>query len=183
MLARRIAQRYTRALFSLAQEHGTVARWEGELATLTSVLAASPELPQVLAHPEIPLASKLAVLERVFAGKLAPEILALVRLLITRGHEPDMETIHAIYVEEWNAARRILPVEVVSAVPLSEAQAQALTEQLTRKTGATIRLERSVDPALIAGLVLRIGDRVIDASARGALDGLRDAMRGTPTYA
>ncbi|HOF90070.1 MAG TPA: ATP synthase F1 subunit delta, partial [Armatimonadota bacterium] len=142
-----------------------------------------PELPRALTHPEIPLARKLAVLERVFGGTLAPEILALVRLLITRGHEPDLETIHGMFVEEWNAARRILPVAVASAVPLSAAQAQALTELLARKTGATIHLERSVDPALIAGLVLRIGDHVIDASARGALDGLHDAMRGTPTYA
>jgi F-type H+-transporting ATPase subunit delta len=177
MLPRRIANRYAQALFSIAQERGTVDQWEGELATLATVMEQSPELREVLAHPEIALARKMELLDKLFAGKVAPEILALIQKLIKRGHDPDMDILREIFVELWNAARRVLPVSVTSAVPLSTAQAQAFTEQLAQKTGATIQLSRNIDPELIAGMVVRIGDRLIDASARGVLSELREAMQ------
>ena len=65
-----------------------------------------------------------------------------------------------------------------SPVALSEAQVAALQAALTKRTGAAIQLQRTVDPALIAGLVVTIGDRVIDASARTALESLRESMAG-----
>lgn len=176
MLPRRIANRYAQALFSIAQERGTVAQWEGELATLATVMASSPELREVLAHPEIALARKMEILSQLFAGKVSPEILALVQKLIKRGHDPDMDMLHTIFVELWNAARRVLPVSVTSAAPLTEAQAQTLSEQLARRTGATIQLTRNINPELLAGLIVRIGDRVIDASAKSVLAELHDAM-------
>lgn len=177
MLPRRIANRYARALFSIAQEQGAVAQWEGELATLASVMAASPDLREVLSHPEISLARKMEILTLLFAGKAAPEILGLLRKLIQRGHDLDIEIVHEIFVELWNAARHLLPVSVTSAAPLTDNQIQALTERLSRQTGSTIQLARDVDPELIAGMVIQIGDRVIDASARGTLTDLREALQ------
>jgi F-type H+-transporting ATPase subunit delta len=65
---------------------------------------------------------------------------------------------------------------------MSDVQAQALSDRLAGKTGATVQLSRSVDAELIAGMVIRIGDRVIDASARGTFTSLREAMQGIPTF-
>ncbi|MHB9131893.1 MAG: ATP synthase F1 subunit delta [Armatimonadota bacterium] len=178
MLARRIASRYTQALFDLAQQQGKTEEWERELATLATVLTSTPELPSVLAHPEIPLSKKEAVLTRAFQGKIAPEVLRVLFLLIKRGHEPDIDTLHQIYVERWNAVRRIVPVKVTTAVPISDEQSRTLIQVLTRRLGATVQLSRDIDPNLIAGMVVTIGDRVIDASARTTLEQLRASMMG-----
>ena len=123
MLQRRIASRYAEALFGLAQQQGKTEIWERELASLGALLASPPELYQVLTHPEIPLRRKETVLKRAFQGKIAEEILAVLLMLIRRGHEPDIDTIHDIYRQLWNQARRVIPVTVTSAVPLSDAQA------------------------------------------------------------
>jgi F-type H+-transporting ATPase subunit delta len=99
-------------------------------------------------------------------------------MLIKRGHDPEMNVIHDIFVEKWNAVRRVLPVTVQSAIPLSGNQATALSQVLAKRTGASIQIHQSVEPNLIAGLVVTIGDRVIDASARTTLEQLQTAMSG-----
>ena len=83
-----------------------------------------------------------------------------------------------IFRQQWNAARRVIPVTVISAVPFSEAQAQTLAQTLARRTGSTIQLARNVDPELLAGMVVTIGDHVVDASARTTLQELRSVMTG-----
>ena len=178
MLPPRIASRYANALFTLAQSQHTTDAWERELATLAAVMADVPELADVLTHPEIPLARKREIVRTAFQEKVSDAVLAVLLLLLKRGHEPDMATIHAIFLDLWNQARNMVPVSVTSAVPLSEAQTQALTAVLARRTGATIELQRNVDPELIAGMVVTIGDRMIDASARTTLEQLRESMRG-----
>lgn len=90
----------------------------------------------------------------------------------------NIDTIHDIFRQLWDQARRVIPVTVVSAFPLSDVQATTLAQTLARRTGATIQLARNIDPELIAGMVLTIGDRVIDASARTTLAELREAMAG-----
>lgn len=176
MLPRRIAGRYAEALFALSQEKKTTSEWEAELRAIGQVIDTSPELRDVLTHPEIPLAQKNRIVEKAFQGKIAPEVMAVLLMLIKRGHDPAMSLLAEIYHELWDQARRILPVNVQSAVPLTTAQTTALTQTLQRKTGATVQLQTQVNPELIAGLVVTMGDRVVDASARATLEGLRAAM-------
>jgi F-type H+-transporting ATPase subunit delta len=176
MLPRRIASRYAQALFTLAQQQGTVEAWEGELATLAAVIADTPDFSALLTHPEVSLARKHDVLVRAFGGKVAPEVLAVLTLLIRRGHEPEMGVVHEIYVHLWHDAQRVMPATVVSAQPLDAAQASALTAALVKRTGRTVTLTQQVDPALLSGLIITVGDRIIDASGRTALDELRTTL-------
>lgn len=176
MLPGRIASRYAKALFDLAQQQGKTEAWEGELQALAAVIVATPELSDVLTHPEVPLARKEALVNRAFAGQVSREVLALLFLLIRRGHEPDIRAIHTIYVKLWNAARKVMPVTVTTAAPMSEAQADALSRTLSGRLGATVTLHRKLDPEILAGMVVTIGDRVIDASARATLERLRLAL-------
>jgi F-type H+-transporting ATPase subunit delta len=177
MLARHIASRYTEALFDLAQGQGNTEEWERQLDALAAVLAATPELRTVLTHPEIALRRKDEILRKAFGGKLAPEILGMLSLLIKRSHDPDLVTIRDIFRELWNAARQVMPVTVTTAVPLSDEQRNALVKTLARRFDATVELQPQVDPAIIAGMVVRMGDRVIDASASNTLAELRETMK------
>ena len=178
MLPRRIAGRYAVALFALAEEQGKSEAWGNELQALGQLINASPDLHAVLKHPEIPLSKKETIVSRAFQGRMTREILAVLMLLIRRGHEPDMTALAEVFMEKWHAARRTLPVSVTSAVPLSPEQRAALVEVLARRTGSTILLHSQIDASLIAGMVLTIGDRVIDASAHTALHTLQASMAG-----
>jgi F-type H+-transporting ATPase subunit delta len=177
MLPRRIAGRYAEALFDLAEQQGKSEEWERQLDALAVVFAATPELHTVLTHPEITLQRKEQILREAFAGKVAPEILGMVSLLIQRDHDPDIATVHDIFRELWNAARQVVPVTVTTAVPLSDQQRHTLAETLARRLNATIQLHPRVDPGIIAGMIVQMGDRVIDASASTPLAELREAMK------
>ncbi|HEY3377394.1 MAG TPA: ATP synthase F1 subunit delta [Armatimonadota bacterium] len=178
MLPRRIAGRYAEALYGLAAQQGKTAEWSQELAALADVMDANPELRAVLTHPEIPRDQKERIVTQVVQGSAGQQVLAVLFMLIKRGHDPDMRLLHDIYTELWNVARRVMPVTVTSAVPLTESQASALTQALTNRTGASIQLSQAVDANLLAGMVLMMGDRVIDASARTTLEQLRTLMTG-----
>ncbi|HEY3417688.1 MAG TPA: ATP synthase F1 subunit delta [Armatimonadota bacterium] len=178
MLARRIANRYAEALFQLAQQRNAVQAWEQELATVALVFARTAELTTVLKHPEIPLTQKEALLNKVFKAQISPEVLGVLLLLIRRGHDPAVDLLHEIFVALWNRQRRLLPVQVTSAVPMTEEQAHQLANVLAQRTGSTISLQRNVDPELIAGMTIQLGDRVIDASAKAALAEMRAALSG-----
>lgn len=178
MLSRRIAGRYAVALFSIAQQQGHTEIWAAELRQLGEILATQPELREILVHPEVALRKKEQLITRVFQGQLSREILAVILLLIRRGHEPDMATLAELFTEEWNMARNNLPVSVVTAVPITAEQRAALIAALTKRTGANITLKTSVDPAVIAGMVITFGDRVIDAGAQHALAALQASMAG-----
>jgi len=178
MLPRRIAGRYAEAIFDLAQQQGKTAEYEGELASLAGVITAMPDLVAVLTHPEIPLAQKDTVLRRAFEGKVSRDVLVLLELLIKRGHEPDIATIHELFTARWNAVRRVMPVIVTTPIPLTPPQATTLANVLAKRTGSTIQLHQQVNPEIIAGMVITMGDRVIDASARTTLEQLRASMVG-----
>jgi len=177
MLPRHIASRYTEALFDLAQGQGKTEEWERQLGALAAVLDATPELRTVLTHPEIGLRRKKEILRDAFGGKVAPEIIGMLSLLIQRDHDPDLATISDIFREMWNAARQVVPVTVTTAVPLSDSQRNNLHQTLARRLGATVQLEPQVEPAIIAGMIVQMGDRVIDASAQSALNDMREAMK------
>lgn len=177
MLQRRIASRYAEALFDLAQQQGTTEAWEAQLRALAAVFAGTPSLSTVLTHPEVTLQRKEEILRDAFGGKVAPEIISLLSLLLQRGHDPDIATIHSIFRELWDAARQVVPVTVTTAVPMSDGQQHLLAETLARRLGSTVQLHPQVDPEIIAGMIVRMGDRVIDASALGVLGALREAMK------
>ncbi len=178
MLQRKIASRYAEALFDLAVQQGSMAKWAQELNELGSVLNAESDFRAVLTHPEIPQERKAALVNEAFAGRLSPEVLNLLLILLKREHDPDITLLAEIFTEKWNISRQVLPVTVKSAVALSEEQATRLAVTLAKRSGSRIELTRLIDPEIIAGLVITIGDRIIDASALNTLEELRVSMAG-----
>jgi len=177
MLPRHIASRYAEALFDLAQQQGKTEEWGQQLSALAAVLVATPDLQTVLTHPEITLPRKQEILREAFKSRVAPEILGMLSLLIQRSHDPDLATLHDIFQELWDEARQVVPVTVTTAVPLSDGQRSTLLDTLVRRLGVTVQLEPRVDPDIIAGMIVRMGDRVIDASASTTLSALRETMK------
>jgi F-type H+-transporting ATPase subunit delta len=166
------ARRYARAVFEIAQEDKQVDAWTGRLEALRAVLT-NPDAIAVLASPAVPPARRVEAMEALATRQMGDEGLNLGRMLVA-ARRPDL--IEGI-VEEYGAladesAGRVRAT-VTTAVALSTADEKRITTDLSARLGKEVRLEVQVDPAIIGGLVLRVGDRKIDASIATKLQQLR----------
>ena len=171
------ARRYAEAAFELAKEGDLLDQWHEDLTTLAAV-ADDPGALAVLDNPKQPLAGRIALLERAMSG-LPPQALNLAKLLLTRGRFALLPQISDLYHRMLDRERNIVRAEVVTAVPLADDDREAIRERLRAMTGAAdVRLDAEVDPAIIGGLVARVGDRLIDGSTRTRLVQLKRRLAG-----
>ena len=180
---RKVSRRYAEAIFSLARDQGRLDDLQAELAAANRLLAEAPDLRALLDHPEIAREQKLSLLEAAFAGRFSPELVSFLRLLVLRRRQnllPEMEEEFAALADE---ARAVVRARVESAIPLAPEQRTRLRDKLAAMTGKRVELEEEVAPALLAGLRVWLGDRMIDGSAARRLAELRAtllALRGAP---
>jgi len=173
------AERYARALFSLASDQGRVADVGEELATLVEAMRQVPALRDVLVRPLHPAKERRAALRAV--GErigLSPLMLNFCSFLIDQRRTRDIEAIHERYVRLAEEAAGRVRGEVISAAPLDGGQLERLRTALARQTGRSVDLEVRVDPALLGGVVARVGDLVFDGSLRTQLAQLRASLTG-----
>ncbi len=178
MIYRRIARRYAAALFGAAREHGIVEQVERDLRTAHAGIGADPLLHAALAHPEIPAARKQDFLQRGIGG-LTPLALTFLNLLVRRRRQAYLADIIDEYRRMADEARGLVRTRVASAVGMTQEQQARLRQALERRTGKRVEMSTAVDSSLGAGLVVTIADEeVIDASARGRLEKMRELLAG-----
>jgi F-type H+-transporting ATPase subunit delta len=171
-LRRSTARRYAEAAFELALRDDTVETWLEALAFAEERLAA-PEAARLLASPAVPVAARLDLLDKLIGDAVTGSPRNLIALLIRRGRFDELGAV----VREFRRldARRKGVVEAIvsAALPLDDADRAAMDERMAAMTGQDIRMEEQVDPALLGGVQVRLGDRLIDGSIRGRLERLR----------
>lgn len=166
------------ALFAGAERDGALDTVEGELFGVARVLAEQPELDQALSDKAAPAEAKRSLVRQVFSERVGTIALTLVEQAATqtrgRGVRYELDALN-----EVAAKRRQRSVgHVTTAVPLTDAQRDALNEKLNRIYGRQIALHVEVNPRVIGGLVVRVGDEVIDGSAAGRIMALRGQLAG-----
>jgi F-type H+-transporting ATPase subunit delta len=165
-----ICTRYARALFRSARNAGALDGVRGELAAATLALSPSREY---WVNPAVPLAEKQSLLDRAvhdFGETLGPLTGSFLRVLLKNGRLDLIEGIFSAYKELADRAEGRLRADVATARALGDSQRSALVASLEAGTGKKIVLHVHEDPSLLAGLVVRVRDRVYDGSARGRLD-------------
>lgn len=177
-----IARRYARALYEEAAAAGRVDRVDADVVAVGETLEASPELHRLFGSPLVSAARKQAVVERLFAGRVDDLVVGLVRLLIRKGREALFPAVALSYAALRDEQRGEVRAIVRTAFPLDEPDRESLRRALEAATGLQILLDVSVDPDLISGLVVRVGDTVYDGSARHLLKTLREQF-ATRTFA
>jgi len=169
-----IAKRYAAASFAVARDGGAVAARGGELERAVGLLG-EPTLAMLLTNPRLSVAEReqlaLSALEDA-----APATRNLVRLLVERGRVAVLPKVLAEYRKLEDQASGRMRAEVVAAVSLEDTQQRAIAKALSEKLGGEVQTTVQRDPAILGGLVIRIGDRVIDASVRTRLEQLRTAL-------
>ena len=171
------ARRYARALLEVAFQsaQGDPAALRRELEAAAALLESQPELADALSSPAVPTEAKRKVVQAVWRGA-SPLLPRLLEMLVERGRVGLLDAIATLYAQLWNAARGVLPAEATSAVPLSEEQQAAVQRALGRATGRDVELSTGVDPALLGGLLVRVGGQVYDGTVRGRLRALRERL-------
>lgn len=169
-----VARRYAQALFQEAEGEGRVDRVDDGVDAVRASLDGSRELERLFASPVIPSAKKEAVLTQLFSDRVDPLLLRLMRLLVEKGREELLPSVIRAYGQLRDERLGVVEAHVRTALPLGPDEAEALKAALERTTGQKVRLRLEVEPSLIGGLVVRVGDTVYDGSARHQLESLRE---------
>lgn len=168
-------RRYAEAVFEIAGRDNALDRWRDDLR-LAAEVAADQQVARVVNSPMKPLSERETIVEHLLAGRISKPAFNLVRLLVQRGNLDLLGPIAAEYQRLLNRERGIVSALVTSATPLTGDEDTAIRARVAQLTGTTVDVQTAVDPALIGGLTVRIGDRLIDASVRGRLERLREQL-------
>jgi F-type H+-transporting ATPase subunit delta len=167
-----IAAVYARSLFEVAQEHDKLDLVRDQLGEFADALNASRELQTFLFSPYFSTPEKEDGLDRAVTGA-DPTIVNFLKLLIENHRTPVIFRVRRIYDELWEEENQLLPVRVTSAVELDSATVDQLRDRITEQTGRKVDFASEVDPDILGGIVVRVGNSVLDASVRNRLEQLR----------
>jgi F-type H+-transporting ATPase subunit delta len=167
-----IAQVYARSLFAVAKEHDALDTIREQLNQFADLLHGNREVSIFLFSPYFSTAEKKAGLERAITGA-EPIFTNFLDALLERHRMPAIYRIRAAYQKLWDVENRMLAVEITSAVPLDEETVNSIGARIGEQTGRTIELSSKVDDSIIGGIVLRVGNVILDASISNRLEQLR----------
>ncbi len=173
-----LARPYANAVFSVAKADSDLDRWSRMLGFL-SAAAADPQMKLLLDAPEVGEEQKAFRLIEVCGEELNDRARKFVQVLAVNKRLPLVGEIAAVFEELRALEQQSLDVEVLSAFPLSDAEAERLKAALGRKFDKAVQLESRVDESLIGGVLIRAGDVVIDGSVRGKLSKLKETIQRT----
>jgi F-type H+-transporting ATPase subunit delta len=170
-----IAEVYGRSLFEVASEHDRTDEIREQLGQVADALDANRDLAIFFFSPYFSTQEKKDGLVKLLDGA-SDTLINFLELLIEKHRMPAIFRIRRYYDTLWEQAHHILPVQIATAIALDEGVARQLGEQIEKTTGQRIELTQSVDPDILGGIVLRVGNSILDASIRNRLENLRKAV-------
>ncbi len=171
-----IGQRYAQALFELGEKHNLLDVFYSDLQTINNVFKESQDLNSFMHHPSIPLADKKEVLETVFKNAVNDYTLNLVKLLIDRNRLFVLRSIVRQYGKILNKKRNIMEAEVITAVEISSEIKEKVKAVLGRILDKNVNIACKVQPEIIAGMIIKAEDRIIDGSIKTKLENMRKQL-------
>ncbi len=169
------ARVYAEALFEAGKDRGKLDSLHSQLGQLVDVVEGDRDLQVFLFSPYLSSADKREGLERAISGA-EPELINFLELLIEKHRMPEIFRIRRELDELWKKENRRLDVTVVSAVELDEAVVSRIGQEVERQTGEAVELSSRVDAEILGGVVLQVGNMVLDASIRNRLEKLRKSV-------
>lgn len=172
-MAKLVSKTYGDALFELAVESGQMDEMLEESKGVLQVLSENNELSKLMNHPKIVKEEKIQIVEQIFKGRVRDEITGLMCMLVSKDHYGEMESVFTYFIDQVKEYKNIGTAYVTTPMPLKDSQKEQLTAKLLETTRyVAFEMHYSVDESLIGGMVIRIGDRVVDSSVKNKLQSL-----------
>ncbi len=175
-----VGERYAQALIesAMSSEHppSLVDSVASDLETINETIHSNPDLKHALDHPSYSGSKKKALLKEIFMGQVQELTLRLLDLLVDRLRLDLLPAIEIAYIQLLNEKRNTVTAQLVSSEPLSDSNLADIKARLNEYLGKNLSLETIIDPSLIAGFILRIGDQVIDGSLKGRLNNIEKVL-------
>jgi F-type H+-transporting ATPase subunit delta len=173
--SRSSARRYAEAAFEIATADNTLDEWLRDLKLAADAIG-QPSVERLLGNPAVAVAVRVKAADDALGKRISDKALNLVRLLIRRGRVELLPQVAKRYEELYERHKGIVRATITSAAPLDDAELREIQARLSQMTGGTLRTDVSVDASLLGGVIVRIGDRMIDGSVRGRLERLRNRI-------
>lgn len=170
-MAKLISSTYADALFDLAIEKEKTEDWQKAVETIKGILDENPEFGKLMAHPQLDKEEKLSLASEAFEDKVDPEIVGLIRVIIEKDRYSEIDSILDAFIAKVKDYNGVGVAYVSAAKELSDSQKEAVIAKLLETTEyKSMEMHYTVDESLIGGMVIRIGDRVVDSSIKTRLD-------------
>lgn len=168
-----VGKRYAEALFEVALEMNRLEDFKTEISSVTKVFKDEPQLKTVFEHPKLSKAEKKDIVNAIFKDRVSQEIVNLIYIMIDKGRERYIEDISREYAVLSNKAQGIIEGKVYTAVSMDSMEKEKLQNKLSQNLNKRVILKNVIDPSLIGGVLVRLEDRVIDASIKGQLEDIK----------
>lgn len=174
-MAKIVSKTYGEALYEAAVEsgEGKTSELMDEILCIRTILAENPQFDVLMSHPGIPKQEKLQVVDDIFRGRVSEELANFLKVVVSKERYKDLPDIFDYFIDKVKEEKKIGVAYVTTAIEMTETQKQAVKARLL-ETGSYQMMEMhfDVDASIIGGMIIRIGDRVVDSTIRTKLDGL-----------
>ncbi|MBW1743919.1 MAG: F0F1 ATP synthase subunit delta [Deltaproteobacteria bacterium] len=178
MISLKIARRYAKALLAIGKEDGQAETYKEELAGFVTLLDEQQELDKAISNPLYDKEGRKRVLQTVAERSGVSQVMkSFLSLLFEKGRIQYLRDINAFYEKLTDELANIVRADLVSATDFSDETIERIRSALAQKTGKNVKMDVSVDPALIGGAVTKIGDLVLDGSVRTQLKSLKESLQ------
>lgn len=174
-----IAKRYAKALFEIVAQQGALDSVEQELTLIRQALNDNPAFVQLLHHPQIDKQVKKQEFTTIFGGVVSQTMVNFMSLLIDNNREEHIEDILDSFVRFANKERGLEDAYVTSIQPLTDAEKEEIASRFSQIINKKIRIHNVVDPAILGGVIVKIGDRLFDGSVVGKLNRFKRRVETT----
>lgn len=175
-MAELVAKRYSSALFDVALEENRVDAFKEELLFITDCLREYSQLKEILASPLIQLHEKKDIVTQIFKDKVKPEILNFLYILMDKRRQSFLQEITSEFVALADASQNMLSATAITASPLKIEDLLVLQAKLSKSSGKNVHLTNQVNKDIIGGILIQMGDKVIDGTVKNRLGQLKEQL-------
>jgi F-type H+-transporting ATPase subunit delta len=182
MIESRVATKYATALFRTAKRVGQVERISEDLLAISDLLKENPRLLELLESPRVLEKDKKQLMNATFAPHISEALLSFLQLVIEKHRIEYLLAMVEDFQRLVNEDQGIVEAQLVTARSLDQSLADRIREQMERSTGKSIEMKVQIDPHLVGGVVIILGDKIIDRSIRYQLNQLKEQMSALKVY-
>ena len=176
-MAKLVEKTYGDALFELAMEKGNIEAYFSQCKDILQAILDNEELLKLLSHPKITKEEKVKVIEDVFARRVDDDITGFFVLIVKKDRQTELLQILEYFIDKVKDYKKIGVAYVTTAVEIGEATKKSIEDKLKATTDyVTFEMNYQVDKSIIGGMIIRIGDRIVDSSIKSKLESMAEGL-------